>query len=539
MALQPEYAMGLGHVPELQTLDFSAGWQSLEHGSTRQQLEQRVLPTYLSERRWFASKGSEITNAKLRARFVLSDLSSQWLIATFCTHLMGGRSEEYFVPLAVEWRELTDDPSPDSADVLAYIRKDNQTGVLKEALADSGFVANLVRALEEERKLTGPIGTLKFSHTGAYFHLQEEDERAIKKLGAEQSNSSILIAKKMILKAYRRLERGIQPELEMGRYLTEVVGYHNTPPLLGSVEQFDREGQPTALAVIQGFVPNEGDGWSFTLNHLKRSFNGILAGNQDDLATNAYCALWDRLGVRIAELHRVLAIESGDSAFQPELITSADIASWQQQIRSEAETTFGLLVNSESMLPPEQHRRVRALLDQQHRLLDLIAAFKLEPGSTLKKTRFHGDLHLGQVLVAGDDIYIIDFEGEPARLFAQRRTKHSPLKDLAGMLRSLNYAAWSALFEASAGESDKMAALEEPAIGWERESSSALMQGYIKTIEGCPSCPGNPETFAQLLNLFILEKALYEIRYELANRPSWLRIPVEGIMSLLEHARAR
>jgi maltose alpha-D-glucosyltransferase/alpha-amylase len=321
----------------------------------------------------------------------------------------------------------------------------------------------------------------------------------------------------------------------MGRYLTDVAGYRNTPQLLGSIEQFDSEQHPTALAVMQGFVPNQGDGWSFTLSHLKRIFSGILQGSVDEGSNGAYAALAKRLGVRVAELHQAFAIESGDAAFQPEPITAADVAGWKRQIQSEAETTFGLLANSESMLPPEQHARVQALLEQRGRILSLISEFELASGTTLKKTRFHGDLHLGQVLVAGEDLYIIDFEGEPARPFAQRRTKHSPLRDVAGMLRSFDYAAWSALFEAGTGEPEKIRMLEQPALDWKRKASGAFMQGYQETVEGCPSCPADPETFARLLDLFILEKALYEVRYELANRPSWLRIPVEGIMTLLAH----
>jgi len=521
-------------MPEPLTLDFSEGWQSLEHGQTRRQFEEEVLPAYLSRQRWFASKSTEVKRAELKSRFVLSGRDGEWLLAAFRVDLADGRSEDYFVPLATAWNDQPDGPPPaDFTGAIAPIRKGNQTGFLREALADARFIADLLRAAGDEKVLTGPDSRLRFSHTGAYFRLQEEDEQNIRTLGAEQSNSSILIAKKMILKAYRKLERGIQPELEMGRYLTDVAGYRNTPPFLGSIEQFDLDGQPTAFAVIQGFVPNQGDGWSFTLNHLKSFFNGILQGAQDNPGNNAYLTLVERLGIRIGELHQAFAIESGDPAFQPEAVAPTDVEAWKRQIQSEAETTFGLLSNSERLLPPEQQKRARRLLDQQHRILDLIPAFRLDPGSTLQKTRFHGDLHLGQVLVAGDDIYIIDFEGEPARPFAQRRARHSPLKDVAGMLRSLNYAAWSALFEVGAADPEKIAALENPAVEWERASSSALMQGYMKTIEGCPSCPSDPGTFSRLLDLFILEKALYEIRYELANRPSWLRIPLEGIMSLL------
>ena len=525
-------------MPEFETLIFSEGWQSLERGQTRRQFEQQALPAYLSKQRWFASKGTAVKSARLASRFVLSGRGKDWLLAVFRASLADGRSEDYFVPLAVAWDdESVDSLPPNDDEIIVHISRDNHTGVLREALADPHFIADLVRAAGEERKLAGSNGTLRFSHTSAYFHLQEEDEQCIKKLGVEQSNSSVLIANKMILKTYRKLERGVQPELEMGRYLTDVAGYRNTPPLLGSIEQFDSGEQPTALAVIQGFVPNQGDGWSFTLGHLKRFFDVILQGKADDPRNHSYVALMERLGIRIGELQQALATASGDPAFRPEPITTADVDTRKQEIQAEAEITFGLLANSESMLPPEQRSRVRALLDQRNHILNLISSFKLEPDSTLMKTRFHGDLHLGQVLVAGDDFYIIDFEGEPARTFAQRRAKQSPLKDVAGMLRSLNYAAWSALFESGSGETGKIARLEKPAIEWAQTSSDALMRGYRKAAEGCSSYPAKPEIFRQLLDLFILEKALYEIRYELANRPSWLRIPVEGILSLLERSR--
>jgi maltose alpha-D-glucosyltransferase/alpha-amylase len=521
-------------MPDLLALDFSDDWQSLEHGETRDRFEQQVLPVYLSRQRWFASKGTEVKRAELQSRFVLAGHGGNWLLSTFRAHLADGRSEDYFVPLATVWNSPSSaQASTDSNDVIAGIRKGPDSGTLRDALADARFVADVVRAAGDKMALTGRKGSLRFSHTHAYFPLQEEDERNIRKLGAEQSNSSILVAKKMVLKAYRKLESGIQPELEMGRYLTDVADYHNTPPLLGSIELFDSDQQPTALAVMQGFVPNQGDGWAFTLSHLKRIFSSVLQGQPAEGGAGTYAALAERLGIRVAELHRAFAIESGDPAFQPEPIGAADVAGWKQQIQFEAETTFGLLANSESMLPPEQHARVRAMLDQRERILGLISGFELATGSTIKKTRFHGDLHLGQVLVADDDFYIIDFEGEPARPFAQRRARHSPLRDVAGMLRSLDYAAWSALFEAGVGDPEKIKLLEEPAVDWERESSNTFMQGYQKTIEGCSSCPADAEAFTRLLNLFILEKALYEVRYELANRPSWLRIPVEGIMSLL------
>ncbi len=526
-------------MPEFETLDFSDGWKSLEQEPMRQQLEEHALPAYLSRQRWFGSKGTAITRVELRSRFTLHGKGGSWLLATFRAHLADGRFQDYFVPLAVAW-DTPSSPQPPkgSNEIIARILKGDQSGALCDALSDPRFIAELIRTVGENTTLTASGGTLRFSSTHAHFHLQEEDQQNIKRVGAEQSNSSILIAKKMVLKAYRKLAVGIQPELEIGRYLTDVANYGNTPPLLGSIEHFDAEGRPTALALIQGFVANQGDGWSFTLAHLKRIFTSVLHGGADELDNRDYLALAEQLGIRIAELHRAFAIESGDPAFRPETVTESDIADWKRQIQTEAATTFGLLANSQTMLAAEQRARVQTLLDQRNRVLNLITRFEIGPGTAIEKTRFHGDLHLGQVMVAGRDFYMIDFEGEPARPFAQRRAKHSPLKDVAGMLRSLNYAAWSALFEAAEGKAERITLLQKPARDWETDASSSFIRGYQKTIRGCSSSSTDPDAFARLLDLFVLEKALYEIRYELTNRPSWLRIPVEGILALLAHRSA-
>ncbi|HZT71077.1 MAG TPA: putative maltokinase [Terriglobia bacterium] len=527
---------GPQNLAERITLDWPEDWRSLERGRTREQFERDVLPKYLSVQRWFASKGTQIQRAVLKERFEFTALEGNWLLAVYSAHLADGRSEDYFLPLAIAWdRHSAAAASADSAQTLANIRNRNQTGVLMEALFDSRFISGLVRAVEESKTFSDSGGQWRFSHTSACQPLQAADARKIRKIGAEQSNSSILIADKLVLKAYRKIERGIHPELEIGRYLTEVAHYRNTPPLVGAIERLPPDGQPTALAVIQAFVPNQGDGWSFSLSHLKQLFGGVRQGKTDVSINHSYIALMERLGTRIGELQKAFAIETDDPGFRPRPITAEDVKSRKHEIQSEAETTFGLLATADRLLPPELKGRVQALLDQRRRVLNMISSFELRPGQTLMKTRFHGDLHLGQVLVSDDDFYIIDFEGEPARPFAQRRSMQSPLKDLAGMLRSLDYAAWSALFECAADGADEIASLEEAATDWVRASSAALMRGYKGAAEGCPSYPADPETFRQLLDLLLLEKALYEIRYELANRPSWLRIPVEGILNLLAH----
>jgi maltose alpha-D-glucosyltransferase/alpha-amylase len=245
-----------------------------------------------------------------------------------------------------------------------------------------------------------------------------------------------------------------------------------------------------------------------------------------------YLVLAERLGQRTAELHQAFAAENEDPAFRPEPIQLADITAWKTQIHTDAETTFRQLAKSLGALETDLQMLVKEFLDHEPNVLALTGRFDLEDGD-LQKTRYHGDLHLGQVLVVEDDFHIIDFEGEPARPFAERRMKSSPLKDIAGMRRSFNYAAWSALFPALAERPERVDQLKPQARRWEQLAADAFLRGYEKAIVGCSACPSDPGVFRRLLDLFLLEKALYEIRYELANRPGWLRIPLEGALALL------
>jgi maltose alpha-D-glucosyltransferase/alpha-amylase len=351
-----------------------------------------------------------------------------------------------------------------------------------------------------------------------------------------------MIGDHVILKAYRRLAYGMQPELEIGRFLTEEAGYTNTPPLLGAIERIDADGELTALAAAFGFVRNQGDGWVYTIDYLHRTLEELRLQAAADTEAGAephenphgfYLAQAQVLGQRTAEMHRALATQSEDAAFAAEPITRADLKTWQRAAHRQAEAAFKALKQALPRLDEGDRAQAQALLARRQECFARIEALT-EPSVAAVKTRIHGDYHLGQVLVAQNDFFILDFEGEPARPLAERRAKSSPLKDVAGMLRSFDYAAWAAvadLIEIHPGSIEVVRALAET---WRQASAAAFLAGYRETIAGCPSYPEDAAEADRLLNLFLLEKALYEICYEAANRPLWVRIPLKGVSSLLE-----
>jgi len=236
------------------------------------------------------------------------------------------------------------------------------------------------------------------------------------------------------------------------------------------------------------------------------------------------------LGRRVAEMHRAFAHHTGDPGFEPEAVTSDDVAQWKASVVSEAERTFAALASAK--VPAEVQPAVDELLAARESLLERISALGID-ATGLFKTRYHGDLHLGQVLLAQNDFIIIDFEGEPARPIDERRRKHSPLRDVAGMLRSFNYASHSALRAASTGVTDARATLAAAIETWERGAVSAFLAAYTDAAQGLASVPARPADLKALTDLFVFEKALYELRYELDNRPDWIPIPVQGLLALM------
>jgi maltose alpha-D-glucosyltransferase/alpha-amylase len=284
------------------------------------------------------------------------------------------------------------------------------------------------------------------------------------------------------------------------------------------------------------------------VEELERQLEDVrlgVAGTTEDAAESGepfgmHLVMMTTLGQRTAELHRALAQSTGNAAFDPEPITAGDLARWADAARTQAEAAFAALPGTLDRLPADVRADAEQLLSRRAEAMDRLSALASMPAGGVK-TRIHGDYHLGQVVRAQNDWYILDFEGEPAKTLEERRAKSSPLRDVAGMLRSFNYAAWAALFRLdSAGEGSNSG--DSPALAaardWERRSVASFLDGYRTAIEGCPVWPDGEDTTARgLLTLFLLEKAFYEIGYEAANRPNWIGIPVKGVLGLLDDAK--
>jgi maltose alpha-D-glucosyltransferase/alpha-amylase len=331
------------------------------------------------------------------------------------------------------------------------------------------------------------------------------------------------------LKFYRRLQSGINPELEIGRYLTEVVRFPNIVPVAGAAVYRNMEGTPVTLALLQAFVMNQGDGWDYTVNYLSRFLEErrTTAAVAEDVH-GLYMELMKTLSTRTAELHRALATPTDDPAFSPERIEDEDISQWRLNIRNEAEKTLDLLTERISQLPATVLSDTQYLLSRRELLLKRIdgAVSKTPQGV---KIRHHGDYHLGQVLLKRNDFILVDFEGEPGRPLDERRVKSSPLRDVAGMLRSFAYARRAAMQRCTVETTDDCNRFDSLMDKWEND----VRQLFIATYDSIARPAGlyrSLEEVLPLLSLFEVEKALYEARYELNNRPDWAGIPLRSLI---------
>jgi maltose alpha-D-glucosyltransferase/alpha-amylase len=480
----------------------------------RQRLELEVLAKFIEAQRWYAQKGEPVSRAEVKDHLIWDVGGIGWLL-TFL-HVKGG---DYFLPLALGWEDDEDHVRALSALAVARVRQQANVGVMADALADESFCRHVVKAIGEKRELPTAHGTLRFTPTSAFPSIagSEVVSLTMGALHTQSTNTSVTLGERLFLKCFRRMRPGMHPELEVGRFLTEVAHFKNCVPLAGAVEYVPGSGESSAVALLQAYMPNQGDAWTYTLSYLERFVEGLRA----EETHGAYLTLIQTLATRTAELHRAFAMKSGDPAFEPEPFSAQDVEAWRARVREEAEQTFKLV---------ERHDKAKPIAAQKAKVLSFIDACPAPKRPTLK-TRHHGDYHLGQVLVSNNDFLIIDFEGEPSRPLAESRKKHSPLRDVAGMLRSFSYARGSTqLRERTEPGIERLG----PALqAWEIATRKAFIEAYAAAMKAS----GVFESFDDmrgLLQLAEMEKVLYELRYEAANRPDWIHIPVQGLMSLLE-----
>ena len=536
-----EHILSLDERPVLVLFD---GWSSLFRDrvvpwrigmaeKTRVQFETDTLPRFIETQRWYAAKGTPIERARIVDHVVWQEGKSSWIIALLDV-TAGGESANYFMPLALAWEERDEERVRNiSTAAIAKIRQQSSVGVMGDAFADEVFCQSLVAAMAKPREIATAQGKLEFRPTAAFKRLAGADAGTLPAARPQgsSSNTIVVLGERLILKGYRRLRSGASPELEMGLYLTDAVHFANCAPLAGTLQYRDKEGEPTLLAMLQGYVANQGDGWTWSLEYLRRHLEEHRTAPATDTppanAHDAYLAMIRILATRTAELHRALATPTEDPAFAPQPLTRADLDAYRHRATEEARNALSLLKRHAGELTRADRDKANAVLAARDGILKRIGdAVASEPRGT--RIRTHGDYHLGQVLLTRNDFILIDFEGEPGHTLEERRAKQSPLRDVAGMLRSFSYVEHSAL-RAVAHDDVEVAKLAPLAHAWTVAVRTAYLSAYDAAARGA-SLYNALTAGSGLLGLFELEKALYELRYEIGNRPSWAGIPLQGIL---------
>ncbi|GAB0113525.1 maltose alpha-D-glucosyltransferase [Acidisoma sp. C75] len=529
-------------LPEFTTLVLRSGIADVTTPAVWRNLEREILPAYVSMRRWFASKGAALDALGLSFAVPLPG-AADLLLCEIETR-QGTLVSRYLLPLAIAWEQTSDGVSPLVQQLaLARVRQFRRVGLLTDAFAADPFTRAVLLSLARATSL--PLadgGRVEFRPSPL---LQEElgteplEAAEIRRLSAEQSNSSQIIDDRAVLKLIRRVSPGIHPEVEMTRHLT-LKGFANIAPFLGDVVRIGADGTPHTLMILQTFVRNQGDAWSWTLSYLARSVEeaarlGSDQAGEDHEPFATYTRFAEALGQRLGELHTVLAEPTMDADFAPQRADAAILGAWAQsaidQVRQAAE-----LLAARSDWPDEETAQLaaRALAAAQSLPGAIEARARRAEGALC--TRIHGDLHLGQVLVVQNDAYIIDFEGEPARPLDERRMKSSGWRDVAGVLRSFDYAAAAAATAPSIAALSPNAAERYGALlsSFRDVAEAAFLSAYRQAIVAMPDASATIGAEASLLDLFLIEKAAYEIRYEILNRPAWLGIPLRSFVPLAE-----
>jgi trehalose synthase-fused probable maltokinase len=454
-----------------------------------ERIGEAALADFVSRGRWFGAKTREVTGVRVLAAPVLREGPPGLVLALVEVRFETGSHELYQLPLGVRPAGWWDEGVVGEADGT----------VVYDALLDAELVSELVRLMREG-------AAIEDEDEDAHIELSAVDGAelltgpwTIRPMGAEQSNTSVVLGEELVLKAYRRLEAGVNPELELLRFLTE-RGFPNVPALAGWYAYSGRLMDAT-LGILQRYVPAEQDGWGFALESLAEDPERFLAQAR-------------QLGEVTGQMHLTLASDSSDPAFAPEEPSAESLGLLTATIDEEIAEAFASLPELDALEP------IAGRGEEVREGLRLVS----HAGPLGRSIRQHGDYHLGQVLWTGSDWIVIDFEGEPARPLPERRRKRSALRDVAGMLRSFAYAA-------SASELGRGAAAPED---WEERAREEFLGGYLPVVEPLGLLPAGRAQTARLLAVFELEKAVYELRYELDHRPDWVSIPVAGIVRLLE-----
>ena len=532
------------------------GWEFLLEGRERAILERSVLPAFIRRQRWFGAKSRSLETVSIRDWVYFPVAETPVVNVLVRTYDAEGKFEKYQLPLAiltgVEAEQLLQ-TKPTA--VLAHVSCTDGDGILCDALHSDAMCERLLAIIAGGETVKARQGQVIGQPTSALEGLQADPDtpaEPIKRFLAEQSNSSVVFGERLYLKVLRRLSDGPSVDFEVGKFLTERTDFARVPKTAGALEYRRPNGQIMSLGMLREMIPNQGQAWEQALEIVGRYFEEVSGEGHrlpridsdpaspfdlsdqdmpedvaDILGTAPLAALL--LGKRTGEMHLALASDPDDPAFAPEPITVEELEALAHRLRSQVRISLKMLKDRLHSLPEDVQALAGQVIEARPRLLELVGRLPT-PGDDLRKIRVHGDYHLGQVLWKENDFFILDFEGEPGRSVDERRAKQSPFRDVASMLRSFDYAAYSGLVRVGKVHPESMTQLEPWARIWQAWISAVFLREYRRV--AAPLLPGDLAPARQLLDLFRLEKTLFELQYELDYRPDWVRIPMLGVLHL-------
>ncbi|HMH04052.1 MAG TPA: maltose alpha-D-glucosyltransferase [Candidatus Udaeobacter sp.] len=519
--------------------------ETLLANSTRAAIEGEILPRYLQTCRWFGSKARTFRNLRVVEQSSISEDAQSAQLWFVEVNYLDAPTETYVLPVEIASGDAARAISQAAPHAVIARFEDSEESILFDAIWDLKCRSRLFDTILRHQTMKGRAGELVGVTAKAFEADQSTNPGNSQVLGVEQSNSSMLFDNKFFLKLYRKIDDGVNPDVEITRFLTEHTKFPNVPAFVGAIEYRRAKTEPTVVCLLQSAVANQGDGWSLTLDAVGRYYERVLERKADlqneiappgtlldELFGGVYPEKMKLLGERTGELHLALASYPDDPAFQPEPFSAMAQRSVYQNMRASLRRAFTLLEKKLCDLPATFRDEAKEVLGAEQEILAREKRL-LDRRTNAAKIRIHGDYHLGQLLYTGKDFVILDFEGEPARPLSERKLKRSVLRDVAGMMRSFQYAAYSALWQPAMRKED-VPFLERWADLWYRHMGSVFLQSYLKTTGTAIFIPQNSEDLQMMLEAYLLDKAVYEIGYELNNRPAWVVIPVRGIKHILK-----
>jgi maltose alpha-D-glucosyltransferase/alpha-amylase len=541
---------------EVASLLAGAVWDSILEGGLRSLLERRVLPQFLQRQRWFAGKAREVSAVRLADWATIRSGQHPAFVTILDVAYRDGGHERYVLPLAMADGAAAAAIRADHPGALVAQITGARKGILFDGLFDDETCATLLTLVQNDRDVRLSRGVIHGISRPLHDHVPVAPATPITR-GADQSNTSVLFGKRHIMKVFRRIEPGEHPDLEM----TEVLlarGFTRVPPIGGALQYAEPGAASCAVAMLQQYVHNQGNGWQVAIDELGRYFERALTLPltvpaaappdgapptdalplpSDSEVVGTYLTLAAALGRRTGEMHARLAETAGPPAFAPERLTADDLRAMSDAMRHHATEQLTLLELSIERLDERQRLLARTVLEARDELLQAfdVVSHVRDAGFRI---RCHGDYHLGQVLVTEGDIVILDFEGEPSRPLHERRARHPALRDVAGMLRSFDYAALVALNAATLTRPEDLERLAPWADLWDASVVKTYLHEYRASVADLPIVPPDDHGFDRLLVAFLVDKALYELTYELNSRPDWVQIPLAGLVRLRARLRS-